>query len=273
MAVKAGWEDLGNGLVRNTKVYGGVVDVNNPMYTNYQEEPQQQTEEGGGVQGTGGGSANSDGSGQAPSNPYAPPEASTTNAGSQATYRDALIKQMTENPIPGKDDEAVAAQVNPFKAAMERQRDQTIRSEAEHAFASGGQDYGAPERAVAGERAGQQAGLFESQVVGRELQARRQQIQSALLQFGNTLSGDQQRALQKQLADLDAQLKREGLNVQSTLGQGDLGLRRELGTGQLNLGLLGMLLNNQQFGDSLGLQAALGGAGLNRDALMALLQG
>jgi hypothetical protein len=83
------------------------------------------------------------------------------------------------------------------------------------------------------------------------------------------LSGDQQRALQKQLADLDAQVRREGLSVQNTLGQGDLSLRRDLGTGGLNNQLLGILLNNQQGNDSLGLQAAGMQNGMNRDALLA----
>lgn len=269
MAIKQGWTDLGNGLVQGpADYYGGTVDINNPIYQNYQE-PTQQIDNGPVANGGAGAAPNQNGSGEQVANPYAPPTQNTTNAGSQVSYRDALIQQMNQNPVPSRNDEAVRAQVDPYRAAIDRQVRGQIRDEAESNFGAG-QDFGTPERLAAAERGGQASGLFESQVVGREIQARRQQIQQALGMFGESLSDDQRRALQKQLADLDAQLRREGLSTQSGLGMADIGLRRELGTGSLSNQLLGLLLNNQQFGDRLGLDAALAQAGLNRDALLSL---
>lgn len=277
----AGIADYGNNLVF-VPSYGGVVDRNNPIYTNamaaYNQAQPQVEENGGYLANTppAGTPTNQQEAAKAASTysstPAAAPTQNTTNQGSQDIYRNALIAQMTQDPIPGRDDAAVRAQVDPYRAAMDRQVNQQVRADAERAFASG-QDYGNPERLAAAERAGQQSGLFESQIVGRELQNRRDQIKEAIQQFGSTLSGDQMRALQKQLADLDAQIKRESLAQSGSLGAQDIGLRRDLGTGQLNLGLLGLLLNNQQFNDSQGLQAALAQAGLNRDALLAAMGG
>jgi hypothetical protein len=46
-----------------------------------------------------------------------------------------------------------------------------------------------------------------------------------------------------------------------------------LGSGQLNLGLLSALLNDQQFGQNLGAQLGMFGANLNQSALLSLIGG
>ena len=52
----------------------------------------------------------------------------------------------------------------------------------------------------------------------------------------------------------------------------DIELRRQLGSGQLNLGLLEALLRNQQFNDQLGFDMGKFGSEGNRDAIMELLR-
>ena len=58
--------------------------------------------------------------------------------------------------------------------------------------------------------------------------------------------------LQERLAMMDAELRQLGINTQGNLGELEIALRRELGFGQLNLGLLQTMLQNSQFNDRLG---------------------
>ena len=276
MAVKKGWTDLGNGMVQGpADYYGGVVDINHPIYTNYQEPATSATEQGGGYQAAPGTPTNQDEAAKAASTysstPTAAPSANTTNQGSQDLYRNALIEKMNQNPIPDQNDQAIAAQQVPYAAAVERARADEVRRGAESAFA-GNQDYGNPEKQVMAERAGQAIGLHASDLVGREIQARRAEIMAALSQFGGVLTGDQQRALQDKLAQLDAQLRREGLGAQTSLGQSDLALREKLGMGGLNLEALRAILQNQQFGQDLGFRIGSENANLNAQALRSLFQ-
>lgn len=263
-ALKSGWEYAAgadpndpNALVRNTST-GQMLTVSHPGYLNYSAP--------GGAAG-GGGTPNTGGA--EPMNPYAPPASNTTNAGGQQMYRDALIQQMSQKEVPDMTNPALRAQVDPYRAAIDRQVRGQIRSDAESSFA-GGQSYGEPERLAAAERGGQQAGMLESQLVTREIQNNRDEIQSALRMFGATLSDDQRRALEEKLAMLDAQLKREGMAQTGSLAGQDIGLRRELGYGGLNNQLLSILFGNDQFNKNLGRLFGLDEANLNRDALLSI---
>lgn len=277
MALKSGWEDLGNGLVRNTSVYGGVVDVNNPIYTNAADT---------GAAPAGQPSATGGAPSAAPTNqkeaataastysstPGAAPAEYTANQGGQDVMRNALIAQMSQDQVPTVDDPAIQAQLNPYAAAMERARRDEVRAGAEEAF-GGGQDYGSPEKMAASERAGQKTGLFASQLVGKEMSDRRQQISDALSKFGGLLSQDQSAALQREMAKLDAQLKREGMAQTGELGRGDLSLRDRLGTQSNGIDLLRTLFGHQEFGQDLGFRIGANEGDMNYKAMMALLQG
>jgi hypothetical protein len=72
---------------------------------------------------------------------------------------------------------------------------------------------------------------------------------------------------QERLAQLDAEVRKLGINTQGDLGQLDIALRSQLGVGQLNLGLLSTLLNNNQANNSLGYNYAALLAGLNQNAV------
>ena len=89
---------------------------------------------------------------------------------------------------------------------------------------------------LASERVGQRTGAFEAQLMGREIEARRNEIAQALAQMGSLLSDDQRIALQRELGLLDIALREK-------LGMGQL----ELGRGQLDLGFgnLGLQAENQ----------------------------
>ena len=57
---------------------------------------------------------------------------------------------------------------------------------------------------------------------------------------------------QERMAALDAEVRKHGIDTQGDLGNLEVALRRELGLGQLNLGLLNTLIGNQNFNDQLG---------------------
>jgi hypothetical protein len=207
--------------------------------------------------------------------PGAAPAPATTNQGTQDVVRNSYLQQATQGTAVDRSDPNFRQQADPFNAAQERARRQYISEQAERMSAQGLGNSGAmqQEARVASERAGQASGLFESQLVQQELQTRRQEIQQALSGLGGMISADQQMALQKQLAELDAALKREGIGVQSSLGQGDLSLRRELGTGGLNIDLMRLMQGDDQFNKDLGFRIGDREAYWNNNAVLSLMGG
>jgi hypothetical protein len=76
---------------------------------------------------------------------------------------------------------------------------------------------------------------------------------------------------QERLAALDAEVRRYGIDTQGRIGSGEIDLRRELGIGELNLGYLQALMQNQQAGNRLGFDIGAWQSTMNRDALIAAL--
>jgi len=204
--------------------------------------------------------------------PGAAPVQNTTNQGTQDVVRNSYLQQATQGTTIDRNDPNFKQQVDPYNAAVERQKQGYLADAAERMSAKGMGDSGAmdTERRMANERAGEAQGSFESQLVGRELQNRRAEIQNALASLGSMVNSDQGRALQKQLADLDAQLKQAGLSQSGSLGAQELALKDKLGTGGLNIDLMRLLQQGQQFGDQLGFNVADRTAYWNNQALQNL---
>jgi hypothetical protein len=118
-----------------------------------------------------------------------------------------------------------------------------------------------------------QEGSFDADLLGNARQERMQELQAFLSIAGNTLSNEERNALDRELAQLDAAVKREGIASTASLGKSDLDLRRELGLGGLNQNLLSILLNNRTENDRTGLTAAQMGLNANQQALIAMLGG
>lgn len=78
---------------------------------------------------------------------------------------------------------------------------------------------------------------------------------------------------QERLAQLDAKVRELGINTQGAIGRGEIDLRRELGFGELNLGLLQALLQNQQIGNAQGIDVGKWQSILNKESLLAALGG
>lgn len=125
------------------------------------------------------------------------------------------------NPM---EDANIRSQADPYAASVERERRRYMADTAERmgplANIQG-------ESRLSSEKAGQASGLFESQLVGREMSARRDEIAQALASMQGMLSQEQQLAMQRELAQLDASIRNRQIssgNEQFTAG---LGLQSE----------------------------------------------
>lgn len=240
-----------------------------------------------------------------PGQPAPPP---TTVPGA---FQQALLAKLTQDPndvstntaeIKG----AVDANRLAGQRSAERQRAMARERQVAQGITGGATDV---ELQGIEQDRGEREGAFEGNLVAKAAQDRRNELMTVLTLAGNQMTNEQSLALQKelagldatlkregmaqtkelagqdfglrregltqqkQLAELDAAIRREGMREQSGLGEKELGLRGELGRGNLNLGLLGLLQNNDQFGKQLGFNAGLAGANLNQNALLALLGG
>jgi hypothetical protein len=256
----------------------------------------------------------------------APPSSTDVNA----AFKTRLLELLDQNPTSvSMTDPAIAAQSAAFRAATERSAQKNRAGLMERASAEGIADSEATRAAgrAIEQEAGQAIGANDAALVGQEIQARRGLMQQALDMANQMGLADEANALQRQianldavlksrgldltqsaqtlerdlaaldvnskqyLADLDAQLRREGystqerlaqldaeirklgINTQQSLGTLELALRDKLGTGELNLGFLSTLLQNQQANNQLGFDIGQWQSILNRDALLAAMGG
>lgn len=198
--------------------------------------------------------------------PGAAPTGPTSNQGTQDVVRNSYLQQATQGTNVDRNDPVIRQQSDAYAAGVERQRRQYLAEQAEKGgpYATGAMR--GQERATAAQ-AGQQIGSFEAQLVGRELDYKRKEILNALDQLGNMVNTDQGMALQRELARLDAQMKELGIRSGEGIAGQELGLKRDLGFGGLNLDLMRLLSQDRQFSDDLGLRIALAEQSGNQDWL------
>jgi hypothetical protein len=117
--------------------------------------------------------------------------------------RDALFQQLmaraTQGTAVNANDPNIRQQVDPAVAQMERAKRNYLGDMAEKAGPLGNI---AGETRMANERFGQQAGLFEGEIIGREIQAKRDEIESALQMAIGMGNHDMALQLQRQLAEM-----------------------------------------------------------------------
>lgn len=199
----------------------------------------------------------------------------TPAQGSQSSvagaFQQALVNRLAPTPVSAQSPEiapAIAAQRGSEQRSLEQGRAQL----AEQAAAQGldPNAFGSQLRGLQAESA-QRSGQFAGQATLGLAQQRAQELTSALALGGQMMSEQDRMAISRELAELQAQLQREGVAAQTGLGRSDLALRDKLGSGQLNLGLLGTLLNNEQFGQNLGATLGMFGANQNQQAMLRLL--
>lgn len=121
-------------------------------------------------------------------------------------------------------DPAIRAQADAFSANQKRAQRSYLSDTAE---AAGPYANLQGERRMANERYGATTGAFESNLIGGEVAARRNEIAQAYQMIAGMLSGDQNRTMQGNLAAMSAGQNEAGLGVQYDLGlrSNDLGMR------------------------------------------------
>ena len=188
------------------------------------------------------------------------------------SFQQALVNRLNPAAVNAQNP-AIAPAIEANKLAEQRGFERNRNLLAEQAAKSGTDASGGFNAQLLG--LGQDRAAREGQFAGNAVQHLGDQqnanLMAALGLGGNFLQGQSSQDLQKQLADLDAQLRREGLGAQTSLGNADIALRGRLGEGQLNLGLLSALLNNDQFGQSLAQNGAQFGASLDQNGLLGIL--
>lgn len=183
----------------------------------------------------------------------------------QSAYQDALLKYMSRSQeTPNLNDPILGPQSEVYRVQQQRNQERNRRGAVERAAASGLGSSGALDRKI--EQGRQQQNFntaqYNANLVGGELDKRRQELLAALQLASATGDAEAARELQSRLAQISAQMQQQGLNLQGQLGQGDLSLR-----------LMQTLLGNDQFYDSLGINTALSLEGLNQNALRSFFGG
>lgn len=120
--------------------------------------------------------------------------------GNSSQLYQQLMQRAQQGTAVSSSDPNIRAQVDPVVAQQTRASRSYLDQLAEK---SGPLANLQGERRLASERSGQAAGALESEVIGREIGARRDEIQQALSQWGQMLTADQRNALEMELAQLN----------------------------------------------------------------------
>lgn len=183
--------------------------------------------------------------------PNAAPTQQTTNQGTQDVVRNSYLQQATQGTQVDRNDPNFRQQADTYAAGVERARRNYMADQAEGAgpYATGAMR---GQARMSAERAGQATGQFEAELVERELLQRRNEIQNALQNLGGMINSDQTRALQQQLADLNAAIQRQGIESSANVALSGQSLQRQLAELQNLYNYAALNQADRQFGASLG---------------------
>lgn len=145
---------------------------------------------------------------------------SSSMSGQDAALRAQLIAQLTQRAQQGlavsPTDPNIQQQVDPYRAEQDRASRTYLSQLAE----SAGQHYGASnlegQARLANEKAGQNVGNFQATLIGKELDAKRTEIQQALTSMQGMLTQDQVMQLQMQLKQIEDATQRLGISTAAT---------------------------------------------------------
>lgn len=146
------------------------------------------------------------------------PAAGGGGAGAQGGLRQALLDlimgRINQGPV-NADDPIIANQVNAFRRQKQRQFDRDRAMLAERRAAQGLSGSGAFESGLEGlaQTRGEEESSFGAGLLGQAQQARAQEIMQALTLGANYLSEQDRNALQAELANLQAGLQTQGMQL------------------------------------------------------------
>lgn len=177
----------------------------------------------------------------------------------QSAYQDALLKFMGKaQQTPTLEDANLSPQVEQYRVQAQRNQERNRAAAVQRASTGGQNNSGYLNNAILRgiEEQGFNTAGFNANLLAKEYDKQRQDLQAALQLASATGDREAQRELQARLAQVSAAMQQQGLSLQSELGHGDLDLRRAIAD-----------MQNNQFYDSLGVNTALGLEGLNQRAL------
>lgn len=125
---------------------------------------------------------------------------------------DMLLQRSQQSLAIDRNDPTIRAQADPYAAQQERSSRNYLADLAEK---SGPNANLRGEQRMASEHAGQAAGGYEAELIGRELVARRNEIAQALQSYQGALTFEQQQALQQKLAEMDNAIKNKALDQEN----------------------------------------------------------
>lgn len=142
-----------------------------------------------------------------------------------------LLKRSHQGLNIDRNDPIIRQQSDAFAANQERSRREFLSAQAEKSspYSTGNQ---LGQERMSAERAGQATGGFEAQLMGRELQSRRDEIQHALDSMGGMLTESQRLQLQKELGYLNDATNRYGISTQAQTASDRLGF--DIGNSDMN---------------------------------------
>ena len=152
----------------------------------------------------------------APAAPAAPGVPGTPTNITDA-YNQAMLDQLTKSRNPSLSDPGLKAQSDAYSVGQQRARDQARASIAERFAANGIADSGAMDQGIAGlfQQQGENQGTFNANLVGNELQNQRTELLNYMQLAGSRLTAQEAQALQAKLADIDANLRQQGITNQN----------------------------------------------------------
>jgi hypothetical protein len=149
---------------------------------------------------------------------------------------------------PSLTDATLAPQVEVFRAQQQRNQERNRKVAAERAAATGQSESGYLDNLIT--KGVQEEGFnkanFNANLLGKEMNTRRQELLAALQLASATGDAESARALQEKLAEVSASMQQQGLNLQGELGRGDLDLRWALGSENLNQQALQLIMNGSR---------------------------
>lgn len=135
---------------------------------------------------------------------------------------DELLQRSQQSLNIDPNDPIIRNQTEAYNAQNERARRQFLSSQAEKSspYATGAQQ---GQERMSAERVGQGNAAFQSELMGRELSSRRDEIQNALTQRGAMLTEQQRLSLQHELSLLNDATQRYGIDAGSQQASDRLG--------------------------------------------------
>lgn len=191
----------------------------------------------------------------------------------QSAYREQVMRLLQRNPEDiTLEETARLPQAQAYRAAAERGRRDRLAGEQERLASQGLESGGAADAALASglQDMGTNVASYNANLMADEVAARRAELQSAIATAQQWGLADEANQLQRQLANLEAQTRKYGYDIQRELGLGGLNIQQQ------GLGLDAQRIANQntQYYDQLGWNMAQYGDEANfRNYVLAMLAG